>query len=186
MDRSDFGFFHELRVRFAETDAQGIVFNGDYLTYFDAALYDYLRSLPFDYRDRPEQTGQDFRIVKIEVEFYKSSVFDEELQVGVRAERLGRTSISWGLGVFLKGDPKLRVYGKVVWVNTDVSTGKSTPLPDDLVGRITGPRPKRRVRPAGKKRGRTLWQGPPPEISRQANRSSYLVWHSLALGGGPS
>ena len=140
MDRDDFAFFHELRVRFAETDAQGIVFNGDYLTYFDAALYDYLRSLPFEYRNRPADTGQDFRIVKIEVEFYQSSVFDEELQVGVRAERLGRSSITWGLGVFLRGDRKLRVYGKVVWVNTDLATGKSTPLPEGLVSLIKGPR----------------------------------------------
>lgn len=38
MAREDFSFFHPLRVRWAEVDMQGIVFNGHYLTYFDVAF----------------------------------------------------------------------------------------------------------------------------------------------------
>ena len=44
MSRSDFSFFHPLRVRWAEADMQGIVFNGHYLTYFDVAFTEYFRA----------------------------------------------------------------------------------------------------------------------------------------------
>jgi acyl-CoA thioester hydrolase len=48
MAKSDFKFFYPIRVRYAETDLQGIVFNAHYLTYFDTAIYEYLRDLPFE------------------------------------------------------------------------------------------------------------------------------------------
>lgn len=35
--RQNYTFFHSLRVRWAEVDPQGIVFNGNYLTYLDVA-----------------------------------------------------------------------------------------------------------------------------------------------------
>lgn len=45
MQRSDFRFFHRLRVRWAEVDMQKIVFNAHYLMYFDTAIADYWRAL---------------------------------------------------------------------------------------------------------------------------------------------
>ena len=43
--KRDFNFNHKLRVRFGETDMQGIVFNGNYLTYYDVAWTEYFRAL---------------------------------------------------------------------------------------------------------------------------------------------
>ena len=43
--RSDFRFFHRLRVRWAEVDMQKIVFNAHYLMYFDTAIADYWRAM---------------------------------------------------------------------------------------------------------------------------------------------
>ena len=45
LSRDDFRFFHPLRVRWAEVDPQGIVFNGNYLTYADVAITEYFRAL---------------------------------------------------------------------------------------------------------------------------------------------
>src|SRR5262252_7116697 len=44
MQRTDFRFFERLRVRWAEIDAQQIVFNGHYLMYFDTAIAGYWRA----------------------------------------------------------------------------------------------------------------------------------------------
>ena len=43
MARQDFSFFHQLRVRWSEVDMQAIVFNGNYLNYFDVAFTEYWR-----------------------------------------------------------------------------------------------------------------------------------------------
>jgi predicted GNAT family N-acyltransferase len=51
MQRSDFRFFERLRVRWAEIDAQKIVFNGHYLMYFDTAVAGYWRALALPYAD---------------------------------------------------------------------------------------------------------------------------------------
>ena len=45
LSRDRFRFFERLRVRWSEIDAQQIVFNGHYLTYFDTAVAGYWRAL---------------------------------------------------------------------------------------------------------------------------------------------
>ncbi|HET9531211.1 MAG TPA: hotdog domain-containing protein, partial [Blastocatellia bacterium] len=52
--KTDFRFHHKLRVRFAETDLQGIVFNGNYLTYYDVAWTEYFRAIGLRYQDMIE------------------------------------------------------------------------------------------------------------------------------------
>jgi acyl-CoA thioesterase FadM len=59
MKRQDFRFFEPLRVRWAEIDAQGIVFNGHYLTYMDTAISGYWRALALPYADTMKQLGGD-------------------------------------------------------------------------------------------------------------------------------
>ena len=83
MAKSDFKFCFLFRVRYAETDAQGIVFFAHYLTYFDTAINEYLRDLPHNYIEHVKQTGTDFHVVKVTIEFYAPSHFDDEIEVSV-------------------------------------------------------------------------------------------------------
>jgi acyl-CoA thioester hydrolase len=133
MPRSDFKFFYPLRVRYAETDAQGIVFNAHYLTYFDTAIYEYFRSLPFDYLAHVRIRGQDFHTVKVVVEFHRPCHFDDEIDVCVRVFRLGRSSLTFQIEIFLKAGEELYASGQVIWVNADQRTNASTGLPPELV-----------------------------------------------------
>jgi acyl-CoA thioester hydrolase len=136
MARNDFKFCHRLRVRYAETDAQGIVFNAHYLTYFDTAIYEYLRALPFDYHAHLRDHGQDFHTVKAVVEFHRPCRFDDEIDVGVRVLRLGRSSLTFHLEVLLKDGVDPHASGQVIWVNADQESGTSAKLPAELVERI--------------------------------------------------
>ena len=43
--KSDFSFFHPLRVRWSEVDMQKVVFNGNYFNYFDVAVYESWRAM---------------------------------------------------------------------------------------------------------------------------------------------
>ncbi len=59
MARQEFRFVYRLRVRWAEVDRQGIVFNGHYLTYFDVGITEYYRALGFPYPDGLAEHGTD-------------------------------------------------------------------------------------------------------------------------------
>ena len=59
MEREHFGLRERLRVRWAETDMQGIVFNGHYLTYFDVAITEYWRAIGMPYPAAFAGTGVD-------------------------------------------------------------------------------------------------------------------------------
>jgi len=130
MARQEFSFTHRLRVRWAEVDRQGIVFNGHYLTYFDVGITEYYRALGYPYPDGLAQHGTDLFVRKAEVEYHASAHYDDEVDICVRVERLGRSSFDFRVEVH-RGD-QLLVSGIVVYVNADPIARKSTPLPDFL------------------------------------------------------
>jgi acyl-CoA thioester hydrolase len=136
MAKSDFKFFFPFRVRYAETDAQGIVFYAHYLTYFDTAINEYLRYLPFNYIEHVRNTGTDFLVIKVVVEFFAPSHFDDEIEVYVRTARIGRSSMTFLIEIFPKNGEIALVKGEVVWVNTDQKAHKSVPLPEELVVKL--------------------------------------------------
>ncbi|MEO8005746.1 MAG: thioesterase family protein [Betaproteobacteria bacterium] len=127
MPRQDFKFGHRLRVRWAEVDRQGIVFNGHYLTYFDVGVTEYYRALGYPYPDGLTQNGTDLYVRKAEVEYEASAEYDDEIDVCVRVARLGRSSFDFRVEIF-RGDQML-VGGKLVYVNADPVARKSSPLP---------------------------------------------------------
>ena len=131
--RADFRFFLAHRVRYVELDTQGIVFNAHYLTYFDTAIYEYLRSLLFDYHSHVKDRGEDFHTVKVVVEFHRPCRFDDELDVAVRVVKLGLSSLTFHLEVFLKGGEDVQASGQVIWVNAARQSNKSARLPTALV-----------------------------------------------------
>jgi acyl-CoA thioester hydrolase len=135
--RGDFWFFWPTRVRYSEIDAQGVVFNAHYLTYFDTAITDYLRALPYNYGlGGDKAAGTDFHLVKSTVEYRAPIRFDQEIEVGVRTGKLGRTSIAFALAIFPKGGGELLSTGEIIWVNTDLKAHKSAPLPEGLVAAV--------------------------------------------------
>ena len=136
MARSEFSFFFPFRVRYSEVDGQMIVFNAHYLTYFDTAITEYFRALPYDYRGQVERTGEDYHTVKTVVEYYAPVLFDDEIEVGVRTARIGRSSLTFGLEIHPDGRDERLASGEVVWVNTDQATRRPAPVPAELVEKL--------------------------------------------------
>jgi acyl-CoA thioester hydrolase len=131
MTRAQFRFFHPNRVRYSEIDAQGVVFNAHYLTYFDLAIHEFFRALDHLQYANTKSTGCDFHVVKALVEFKSPLLFDEEIEVGVRVPRIGRSSIVFGLGVFASDRDVAVAEGEVVWVYADQTTRRSVALRDE-------------------------------------------------------
>ncbi|HYC14571.1 MAG TPA: thioesterase family protein [Stellaceae bacterium] len=129
MQRSEFTFFHPLRVRWAEVDRQDVVSNGHYFLYFDVAVAEYWRAIGFRYpQDLVDRFGTDIYAVKASAEYHGSATYDELLDVGCRAARLGRSSMQLLLGIWRGADHLTS--GELVYVNADVKTRKSSPWPE--------------------------------------------------------
>jgi acyl-CoA thioester hydrolase len=125
--RDAFSFFHPLRVRWAEVDPQSIVFNGHYLTYADVAITEYFRALGIRYPDDLSREDGDFFAIKTVLEYLAPARFDDELQVGIRVARLGRSSLSFALGIWR--DEQALTAGEVIYVHADKTSRSSSPLP---------------------------------------------------------
>ena len=136
MAKSDFSFAWPFRVRYSEVDGQRIVFNAHYLTYYDTAITEYFRALPYDYMGQVDRTGEDYHTVRTLVEYQQPIEFDEDIEVWVRTARMGRSSLTFLLEIHPNDSEDLRATGEVVWVNANQTTHKSAALPDELVEKI--------------------------------------------------
>lgn len=138
MSREQFWFFHPFRVRYSEIDAQGIVFNAHYLTYFDTTLSEYFRALGYDQFADARESGIDFHIVRSVIEYKAPIRLDWEIEVGARVARIGSSSLTFELAIFLKGANDVLVTGEIVWVNTDQKTHRPVPIAQSIRDLIAG------------------------------------------------
>ena len=130
MKRTDFRFHERLRVRWAEIDAQQIVFNGNYLTYFDTAISGYWRALAMPYAPTMVRLGGDLFMRKASVEYVDSARYDDLLQVGMRMARIGNSSIVFEGAVFR--DDRLLASAELVYVFADPVARTAQRVPDAL------------------------------------------------------
>jgi YbgC/YbaW family acyl-CoA thioester hydrolase len=130
MERSDFRFFERLRVRWAEIDAQQIVFNGHYLMYFDTAIAGYWRALAMPYHETLEALGGDLFVRKATLDYLGSAVYDDVLEIGLRCARIGNSSIAFLAGAFRQ--EQLLVSGELIYVFADPRVKEPRPVPAEL------------------------------------------------------
>jgi acyl-CoA thioester hydrolase len=135
--REQFKFFHRLRVRWAEVDLQRVVFNGNYLLYFDVAFTEFWRATGLPDPIAQQAEGRELFVRKAEIEYLASATFDDELDIGVRCEKIGRSSMTIKLAVFRADE--LLVEGLLVYVFADSKSKRSAEIPQvwrDRVGAL--------------------------------------------------
>jgi YbgC/YbaW family acyl-CoA thioester hydrolase len=136
MNRVDFRFLERLRVRWAEVDMQKIVFNGHYLMYVDTAVAGYWRALALPYEETMQHLGGDLFVRKASLEYLGPAVYDDVLDIGIRCERVGTSSLLFQAGVFRA--EQLLVGGELVYVFADPVARRPLPVPQELRQTLTG------------------------------------------------
>lgn len=124
-------FSFSLRVRWAEVDAQGVVFNGHYLTYADVCCTEYFRAAGIAQWDReaaslPAADALDPYVVRATLDYAAPARFDDLLTLHGRVSRLGRSSFTFECRIERAGE--LLCTAQVISVN--VRAGASCPLPE--------------------------------------------------------
>jgi acyl-CoA thioester hydrolase len=129
-------YIHRLRVRYQEVDYQQIVYNSRYLEYVDTAMTDWFRWLGWDY---PELIAMDCdpSLVTMTIDWHKPAVFDEELDIVVELERVGTKSYTLAYEIRRVTDGDRLVTARAVYVNFDLTTKQSRPLPEAVRDRMT-------------------------------------------------
>jgi acyl-CoA thioester hydrolase len=129
LDPSDYGFTHQLRVRFAETDAMGIVHHSRYLPYLEAARVEYLRHLGHPYSELRKE-GVDFTVLEAYMRYRQPVSFDEVVDVHLRLGSV--TGATFQIAYLLTVAGETRATG--VTVHGCVSTqGRPLKMPKWLV-----------------------------------------------------
>jgi acyl-CoA thioester hydrolase len=126
-----FKFYYPLKVRYAETDAQGHVFFGNYYTYFDEGLVEYLRRIGYSYQDLFDE-GMDFLYVESQCRHYSSARFDDILNVHTTVGEFGTSSLTFEFSIYKEGADELVATGHIVAVNVDQETRRPIPVPEAL------------------------------------------------------
>jgi acyl-CoA thioester hydrolase len=112
------------RVWFSDTDAQGIVYYGRYLPYFDHARTEYHRHLgPFDLG------GCEFVMRASVLEYHAPARFDDLIETFVRVERIGRTSVTYDHAAYRLDDDLLMVTAKQTLVLVDLEERRPVAIP---------------------------------------------------------
>lgn len=132
MPRSDFKFHLTKRVRYAEIDAQAVVFNSRYLEYFDIGITEYWRAAGV-YDRWPERESPEFHVARAEVDYKVPILLDEEIDICVRCSRVGRSSMTFLFELHGKGAEDLRATGLEVSVHVAEARGAPAPVPDEFV-----------------------------------------------------
>jgi len=123
-------FVHHLRVRYNECDAQGHVFNANYLVYFDVTLTELWREALGSY-EALTADGLDLVVAEVQVRFRAPARFDDELEITLEVERLGNTSMVSAIAVARDGETLAE--GRIVhiFVRAD-RLGEKAPIPDHV------------------------------------------------------
>ena len=124
--RPPFKYSAIARVWFSDTDAQGIVYYGRYLPYFDHARTEYHRHL-----GRVTIEGRDFVMRASNVEYHAPARFDDLLEIFVRAARIGRTSATYECAAYRMEDDELMVTATQTLVLVDLAGRTSCAIPDE-------------------------------------------------------
>lgn len=130
MPRADFRLKHSLRVRWSEVDPQNIVFNPNYLTYFDIAVGEYWRELGYVYPEGLSKLGLDTFVVSAKLDFHRSARYDDMLDVFARTSRIGNSSLRMHLEIH-RADEHL-ISGEITYVFADPATQKPLRIPDSV------------------------------------------------------
>ena len=118
-------FRHSLTVRYNECDPQGVVFNGNYLIYFDVGITALWREAG-GYQEMMA-AGMDLVVAEATVRYLAPLRFDDEVEMAITVARLGETSMTTHYELSRDGEPVAD--GELRHVFVEAGGEKKLPIP---------------------------------------------------------
>ena len=125
--RNAFDFFELITLRYADNDGYGHVNNAHYYSFFDTAVEGYLRAKGL----RDVLSGSiSTPVVASSCRYFEEVAFPGTIAVGVKVERIGRTSITYLVAIFVNDEELARAQGTFTTVATTKDTGRPVEVPE--------------------------------------------------------
>ena len=120
-----------LKVRYSEIDAQSIVYNSHYLTYFDISLAELMDNI-YDQDAYIKKTGNDFHTVNVNMSYLAPAKLNDQLEVYSAIKNIGNSSITFIQEIYKENSDELLNKSEIVWVNTNQKTHSSESISNEL------------------------------------------------------
>lgn len=133
-------FLFPVIVRYMEVDAQGVVFNGWYLTYFDEAMSAFFAHRGFSYQAM-QRAGYEVQTVRTEIDYRAGVRWGDKIVVAVSPSRYGRTSFALDFQVRRGEDAKVTTDGRTVYVVVGADDHTKREIPPPLRAALGEPHP---------------------------------------------
>ena len=118
---------HEVRVRYADCDMQGVVYNAHYLTFVDDACDCWLREVDASFETN---LGWEVMLKKAEVTWHEPGRFGETLEIECDVTRWGNTSFD--IAYEVRVGERHVVSALVTYVTVDHEHYRPVPIPGEL------------------------------------------------------
>jgi acyl-CoA thioester hydrolase len=127
--RGDYKVFYPITTRWSDNDIYGHVNNVTYYSYFDTAANQYLI----------EEGGLDISdgsivgyVVSSGCDYHAPITYPEAVEAGLRVDKLGNSSVQYGIAIFRAGEAQSAAHGHFVHVFVDRSANQAVPIPASL------------------------------------------------------
>jgi len=132
--RDDYKVFYPISTRWSDNDTYGHINNVVYYSYFDSVANRYLI----------EEGGLDITdgrivgyVVQSGCDYHAPASYPEAIEGGLRVDRLGNSSVQYGIAIFRQGEDEALAHGHFVHVFVDRVANKSVPIPEGLRAALT-------------------------------------------------
>ena len=127
-------FSVDIRVRYGETDQMGIVYNGNYATYFEIARTEWLRNLGITYKGM-EESGIRLPVISLSFNFIKPAKYDDILTVTVTLKKRPMVKIDFDYEIINQNQEKIST-GNSVLAFMDMKTNRPMRCPDYILEKL--------------------------------------------------
>ena len=127
-------FTTDIRVRYGETDQMGVVYHGNYATYFEVARTEWLRDLGITYKYM-ENSGIMLPVISLFFNFVKSAKYDDVLTIYVFLKKRPLVKIEFDYEIYNQNKEKIST-GNSVLAFIDMRTNKPIKCPDYILEKL--------------------------------------------------
>ena len=127
--RSDYSYFHSITTRWSDNDIYGHVNNVVYYSYFDTVANQYL----IEFADfKPVSAPVIGVIVHSNCNYIKAIAYPDKIEAGLTVKKLGRSAVTYGIGIFRQGENAACAYGEFVHVFVNRKDNQPTTIPEKI------------------------------------------------------
>ena len=127
--RDDYFYFHTITTRWMDNDIYGHVNNVTYYSYFDTVANQYL----IDHGGLDIQNAEVVGfVVASKCNYLVPIAYPDKLNAGFRVNRIGNSSVEYGIGIFSEGSAQAVAHGTFTHVFVNRKTNKSSAIPDSI------------------------------------------------------